>query len=161
MANDTYAPQAGGRPVKGEMTFSASQRKWTPSGSTTTEENLQTESTAGSTAEPVNNNPASKVASKLKADKDYIEIEFNTLQGSLVVTPSEKTMPIRVGNTVQLSGFGNYLSGQYYVSGVERHLSVDSGYTQSLTVVKTGFGDSVKPTQDELNRKKEVNKEAQ
>ena len=86
----------------------------------------------------------SKVESKAVADKEFIETEFNTLVGELRLIPSKRTIRIRVGQTINLQGVGKYLSGQYFVSAVRRALDKDGGYSHSITVIKTGFGDSLK-----------------
>ena len=80
---------------------------------------------------------------KKEADKEYIEKEFTTLQGSLVLMPSEETMALKVGDIISLDGFGNNLSGAYYISEIERTIDSSSGYTMTLTVVKTAFGGTV------------------
>lgn len=80
---------------------------------------------------------------KKEADKEYIEKEFTTLQGSLVLMPSEETMSLKVGDIISLDGFGNNLSGAYYISEIERTIDSSSGYTMTLTVVKTAFGGKV------------------
>lgn len=80
---------------------------------------------------------------KKEADKEYIEKEFTTLQGSLVLMPSEETMSLKVGDIISLDGFGKNLSGAYYISEIERTIDSSSGYTMTLTVVKTAFGGTV------------------
>ena len=85
----------------------------------------------------------SKSDTQSKTEKEYKEIEYNTLEGEVGVVPTSDTVKIKVGNTVILKGVGNYLSGLYYVSGVNRVISAD-GYSQTLTLIKTGFGDSLK-----------------
>lgn len=90
------------------------------------------------------NDSSSKVDSKTEADKEYIETEFNTLIGELVVSPSKKNIRVKVNDTVEVLGVGNHLSGKYFVSAVKRTLSKDGGYSQTLTVIKNGFGDSLK-----------------
>lgn len=80
---------------------------------------------------------------KKEADKEYIEKEFTTLQGSLVLMPSEETMLIKIGDIISLDGFGKNLSGTYFVSEIERTIDSSSGYSMTLTVVKTAFGGKV------------------
>ena len=80
---------------------------------------------------------------KKEADKEYIEKEFTTLQGSLVLMPSEETMSLKVGDIISLDGFGKNLSGAYYIAEIERTIDSSSGYTMTLTVVKTAFGGTV------------------
>lgn len=105
----------------------------------------------------------SKVESKKQADKKFIDIEFNTLVGELNLIPNKDTIRIRVGQTINIHGVGKFLSGQYFVSAIRRTLNSSSGYTHTLTVIKTGFGDSLKrayPTPDSNSsvRPKEVDK---
>ena len=71
-----------------------------------------------------------EVDSKTEAEKEFIEIEFRTLVGDLAVTPSTKSIKLRVNNTVEITGLGKYLSGLYYVSGIKRSIS-SSGYSQT------------------------------
>ena len=80
---------------------------------------------------------------KKEADKEYIEKEFTTLQGSLVLMPSEETMMLKVGDIISLDGFGKNLSGAYYIAEIERTIDSSSGYSMTLTVVKTAFGGTV------------------
>ena len=78
------------------------------------------------------------------ADKEYREIEYNTLEGELTITLSDLTHLVHVGDTVQLDGLGSNLSGLYFVSKIRRTLSGSNGYDVVLTVIKTGFGDGIK-----------------
>ena len=57
--------------------------------------------------------------------------------------PSEETMSLKVGDIISLDGFGKNLSGAYYISEIERTIDSSSGYTMTLTVVKTAFGGKV------------------
>ena len=127
-----------------------------PSSSSQDPEDVPNSSTGGS---------SSQVDSKTEADKEYIETEFNTLVGELVVTPSKKTIRIKVNDTVNVLGVGSHLSGKYFVSAVKRTLTSDAGYSQTLTVIKNGFGDSLKKKVESesnttYNRAKAVNKSA-
>lgn len=90
------------------------------------------------------NDTQTQVDSQGEAEKQYIETEFNTLTGELVVIPSKKAIRIKVNDTVEVLGIGKYLSGKYFVSGVKRTISKDDGYSQTLTLLKNGFGDSLK-----------------
>lgn len=110
----------------------------------------------------VTGNTGSQVDSKTKAEKKYIEVEFNTLEGELVVSPSKKTLKVKVNDTVNIQGIGSYLSGKYFVSAVKRTLNSDSGYSHTLTVIKNGFGDSLKKakTDSEVDREDTVSKTA-
>ena len=127
-----------------------------PSSSSQNPEDVPNSSTGGS---------SSQVDSKTEADKEYIETEFNTLVGELVVAPSKKTIRIKVNDTVDVLGVGSHLSGKYFVSAVKRTLTKDAGYSQTLTVIKNGFGDSLKKkvestTNTTYSRAKTVSKSA-
>lgn len=97
----------------------------------------------------------SKVDSKTEAEKKFIEVEFNTLTGDLSLTPSEKSIRIKVNDTIKLVGIGKYLSGLYYVTSIKRTLNSDNGYTHSLTLLKNGFGNSLKKSQEEEDTRKD------
>lgn len=103
---------------------------------------------SGSTSNSNSGSSSSSSNSQTKADKDYIEIEFRTLVGQLQLIPTPKTISLRVGQTIELGGIGSYLSGKYFISDIRRTVS-SSGYTHTLTVIKTGFGDSIKTVTDD------------
>ena len=98
--------------------------------------------------------------SKTGAEKEYIDIEFNTLTGDIEIIPTKSNMKLKVGCTVVLNGVGKYLSGLYFVSEIRRKISKDNGYSMSLTLFKNGFGDSLKsstisgstPTEDRFEK---------
>lgn len=96
---------------------------------------------------------------QVQAESEYIEVEYNTLQGELSIVPTDNSLKIKVGDTIKLKGVGKYLSGLYFVSEIKRTIGSD-GYNQTLTVIKTGFGDSLKkPSQtDTTTRSEEVPK---
>lgn len=145
-----------------EYTYDPKTGKWVPSTPTTgtTPSSSSSSSSSSSPSSSANtssqypekvpssstgNKPKSKVDSKTKSDKKYIESEFNnTLTGELVVSPSKNNIRIGVNDTVEILGIGNYLSGKYFVSSVKRTIDKDSGYSQTITVMKNGFGDSLK-----------------
>lgn len=101
-----------------------------------------TDSNKGSSSDSAQIN-SQQTKAKKEADKEYIEKEFTTLQGSLVLMPSEETMLMKVGDIISLDGFGKNLSGAYYIAEIERTIDSSSGYTMTLTVVKTAFGGTV------------------
>lgn len=142
---------------KPNMVFNPETGKWEPSysssnSSSSNVSNSNKNKGGGSNSKPVaNTNPTSKVDSQGVADKKYIEIEYNTLEGDVSLVPMYHNFDIKVNQTVQIYGLGNYLSGKYYVSGVKRHLDKDSGYSQELTLIKTGFGDSLKKPSKKSN----------
>ena len=125
-----------------------------------------TTNTSTPTPTPASTTPT-QVDSKTQAEKEYIEIELNTLVGEVNVVPSKKSIKLKVNNTVTISGVGSYLSGDYFISAIKRSISRDSGYSQSMTVIKNGFGDKLKQpkvesssTTPETNRQDPVEKSA-
>ena len=148
MPNDTYQPGSGGsRSV--EYKYNPATGVWEPittssSGSTATNPSKPNGATTNPNSNPSSSDSSSKVNSQAQADSEYIEIELNTLEGELTVISSKKTLPVKPGHTIDLQGVGKYLSGLYYVSGVKRNLDTSAGYTHSLTVIKTGFGPTLK-----------------
>lgn len=78
---------------------------------------------------------------KTESDKEYIDVERNILEGDCKVEPNPK---IRSKATVKITGVGSQLTGLYYVEKVTNVFDT-SGYSQTLTVTREGFGDSIKP----------------
>ncbi len=146
----TYS-SSGGR-SNTRMTYDSSSDSWVP----LTNQNAETSPPAASSSSPSSNEAAAaakaasdaasgKVSdSQKKAEKEFIEIEFNTLVGDLVLVPSTRTIKLRVGQTIIIEGIGSYLSGQYFIRNIRRTLNISSGYTHTLTVIKTGFGNTLK-----------------
>lgn len=85
----------------------------------------------------------SATSSKAKAEKDYIEVEFNTLVGEINLIPTKENMRIKTNTTINLVGVGKYLSGLYFVSEVKKSMSSE-GYTLTVGLYKNGFGKSLK-----------------
>lgn len=127
-----------------EYVYDPKTGEWVPSSPTTGTPPTSSSQDPENVPSSVTGGDSSQVDSKEEADKEYIETEFNTLVGELVVSPSKKTIRIGVNDTVEVLGVGSYLSGKYFVSAVKRTLNQDSGYSQTLTVIKNGFGDSLK-----------------
>lgn len=127
-----------------EYVYDPKTGSWVPSSPTTGTPPTSSSQDPEDVPSSVTGGDSTQVDSKEEADKEYIETEFNTLVGELVVSPSKKTIRIGVNDTVEVLGIGSYLSGKYFVSAVKRTLNKDSGYSQTLTVIKNGFGDSLK-----------------
>lgn len=72
--------------------------------------------------------------------KDYVEHEYNMIEGDANVYPDPN---LKAKKTVNLQGIGKQLSGLYYVDKVTHSFS-SSGYTQTITVSREGFGDKLK-----------------
>lgn len=125
----------------------------TGGGSTETTETTETPETTTTTPSPTTSSggggenltstTGDSLSSEGTTEKEYNEIEMNTLEGSLSVLPTEDTIKINPGDTISLEGLGKYLSGSYYVKEVTRSIGT-GGYQQTLTVIKTDFGKTLK-----------------
>lgn len=161
ISRESYrSTDVGGRPD--ERVYDPKSGTWkeqvSPQDTTSSSLAPKSDSTPPSST-PNSTNPSSKVDSKKKADKQYIYTEFNTLSGELVLTSTEKSIRIKVNDTIKIMGLGKYLSGLYFVESIRRTLNKDTGYTHTLTLFKNGFGDSLKKKQSETEtRKSEVSK---
>lgn len=78
------------------------------------------------------------------AERKMVDKEYNTLRGTCNLIPDGEMAGMRYMTTVNFFGLGKYLSGTYYVEGVVRTLDSDNAYTQSATLIKTGFSESIK-----------------
>ena len=76
------------------------------------------------------------------AEKEFREIEKNSLVGDVSMREAKPT--IRAKQTIRLEGFGKIISGLFLVEKVTNRFSASDGYTQTIGVRRTGFGDSVK-----------------
>ena len=127
------------------LTYNPATGKWEPSNSTseyTGTDNTQNNTSGSGTTPPTNTGSSpSNSGTQNDADKDYIEAEFNILSGELKVTPSSKSIRVRVNDTINIVGLGKYLSGLYFVSSVKRSVTADGGYTHSFRLLKNGFGE--------------------
>ena len=92
----------------------------------------------------VNSNNSATSDSKTSAEKDYIEVEFNTLTGECEIVPNSKSLRLKVGDTVTLKGVGKYLSGLYFISEIKKSISTSDGLKISLVLIRNGFGNSLK-----------------
>lgn len=154
------------RPTKTDLAYDPTTGTWVPStpsssGSTTTTPKKSTTPPKNSSSS-TGSSQKSNVDTQKKADKEYIEAEFNVLTGEMTVTPTEKSIRIKVNDTVRIEGLGKYLSGLYFVSAVKRTLTASDGYTHTFSLRKNGFGDSVKSASsyESQTRKEEVSKQA-
>lgn len=135
-------------PRKSSMTYDPQTGKWTKSKvekktttakkSTTKKSNTTTKKSSGS-----HSNNHTKKSSSGKVKKKYNTIKLRTLSGTLNFVANENTIKLKAGDTIELKGFGKYLSGKYYIQDLTRSIS-SRGYTNSATVIKTDFGESVK-----------------
>lgn len=75
-----------------------------------------------------------------QSTSEFIEIEQNVLVGDVNVVPNPN---YRAKATVLLQYLGRNLTGLYFVDRVTHSFS-NSGYSQSLSVSRNGFGDTIK-----------------
>lgn len=85
-----------------------------------------------------NNAPAN-----LPTTKEVTVNEKFLLEGELQLVITSDTLKPKIGDTINLRGFGSYLSGNYFVTARTREIS-DSGYALFLTVMKKDFSRSLK-----------------
>lgn len=83
------------------------------------------------------------------AEREYRDIEYNTLRGDADLVPTPELVALRIMDTINFFGLGTYLSGLYFIEGIKRTLDTSTGYSQTLTLIKTGFGETVKPASTE------------
>ena len=128
-----------------KMVYDPSQQKWVP---TTDSSNSEVVSSPPTTPQETTPQPAAssqtQTNSSGKAYKEQAVLEYNTLEGDVTLKASVGVLKVKENTTVDIKGVGNYLSGLYYVSGVTYSLDSSSGFGMTCTVVKTGFGDSLK-----------------
>lgn len=97
-----------------------------------------------SQAGAVNSAKDASTDSKTSAEKEYIDIEFNTLTGDVELIPTKNSLKIKSGCTINFRGIGKYLSGLYFVSEVKHKIDKDGGYSMTISLLKNGFGDTLK-----------------
>lgn len=132
------------------MKYDPKTGNWTPSYSPTskggTSSNTASNGTAGDSNGGLGTDKKDSAAGKAK--KEAVEIESNTLSAEVPLVPSNKTLAIKVRDTVAINGVGKYLSGNYYVTNKTVALDTSSGITVSISVVKSKFADNMKtPTE--------------
>ena len=114
-------------------------RKWKKVSDTKKDDsNKKTEDNSG-----LASSKSGKKTATSKATKRANRKTLYSLEGNLSYVPNENSIQLRAGETVKLKGLGSYLSGNYYVSSIERTIS-SSGYSQTATVLKTDFKKSLK-----------------
>lgn len=92
-------------------------------------------------------------------EQKYNTIELNTLEGTLNFIVTKETIKLKAGDTVKIIGLGKYLSGNYYVKDITRQIS-NNGYSHSATLIKTDFGNSLKLSASEKEKKAKEKKVA-
>lgn len=99
-----------------------------------------------SQAGAVNSEKDAATDSKTGAEKEYIDVEFNTLTGDVELIPTKNNMKLKAGQTVEFRGIGKYLSGLYFIAEIKRKIDKDNGFSMTATLYKNGFGDTLKST---------------
>lgn len=79
-----------------------------------------------------------------QANKTQAVLEYNTLEGDMTLKASVGVLKIKQDTTIQIAGIGTYLSGMYYVTNVTYTLDASAGFGMTCTLIKTGFGSSLK-----------------
>lgn len=128
-------------------TYDPNTGKWTQSsvnsGDTSSSSPTDSSSKSNSSGDNLTSSTSDSKSSAGSVEKQYNEIEMNTLEGSLSFIVTTETIKLKAGDTVKLQGLGKYLSGDYYVKEVVRQIS-SNGYEHSATLIKTDFGNSLK-----------------
>lgn len=144
-----------------KMVYDPKQEKWVPTtdssnGGVVSSPPPTTTSSATTNSQAKTPQPAAdsqtQTNSSGKSNKEQAVLEYNTLEGDLSLRASVGVLKIKEDTTVNLNGVGSYLSGLYYVSGVNYSLDSSSGFSMSCTVVKNGFGDSLKSSNTETEK---------
>ena len=131
-----------------KMSYDPKTQKWVPTSSSdsgevsTSSSSSSTPSTSASSSST--KSASSQVKSSTRAEKAQAVLEYNTLEGEITLKASVGVLKIKQGDTITLEGVGSYLSGLYFVTNVTRTLDASSGFSETCTVIKTGFGKSLK-----------------
>ena len=125
------------------LVYDTTQQKWVPSSSDSVGSVAPATSPSSNDSKPATGD-TTQVNAVGQANKAQAELEYNTLEGDLVLRAKVGVLKITQDTTIELAGVGNYLSGLYYVSAVRYSLDASSGFTMSCTLIKTGFGSSLK-----------------
>ena len=137
----TYNPKTG--------TWSKSTSEDNSSSSSSNNKNTATNSNKGDNLTSSTSDTTSSTGS---VEKQYNNIEINTLSGTLSFIVTEETIKLKAGDTVKINGIGKYLSGSYYVQDITRQIG-SSGYSHSATLIRTDFGNSLKVSSSTTTKK--------
>lgn len=157
------------------MSWDPSQHKWTLSPGNTSKQVVNKPSTSkkapttkktGGSGGGGAATDQTQVNSSGKAEQAQAVLEYNTLEADLALKTSASILKVKQDTTINIEGVGSFLSGQYYVTEVTYTLDNSSGFSMSCSVIKTGFGPSLKgPVEEtpaapaEEPRKEEVPKQ--
>jgi len=129
-----------------KLVYNAATGKWEEQTSSASDKVVNAEDKNSSTkSTPVaTSGSSSKVNSSAKATKAANEETYNTLEGDVELQVTPTAFKLHQNNTVTLSGFGKYLTGKYYITKIVRTIDSSNNYSQTMTVIKTEFADSLK-----------------
>lgn len=137
-------------------TYDTKTGKWTTSTSNDdSSSNTPTNTPTTETGDNLTSSTSDSDSSTGGVEKEYNEIEVNTLEGNLTFIVTEETIKLKAGDTVYLKGLGKHLSGKYYVKELTRSVG-SNGYSHTATVIKTDFGNSLKIKSKDASKKDET-----
>ena len=79
-----------------------------------------------------------------ETEREFRNYDYNILRGDAVLLPTNKTLSLTYMTTIDFYGVGKYLEGMYFVEGIKYTLDGENGFGQTVTLIKTGFGDNMK-----------------
>lgn len=129
--------------MSSQYTYDPATKKWNSSYTPDNGKNNNTNNSDTNKNSNLTSSSSNKNDSAGKVEKQYNNIEMNTLVGTLSFIVTHETIKLRAGDTIEIKGIGKYLSGKYYVKDITRQIS-SSGYSHTATVIKTDFGKSLK-----------------
>lgn len=139
--------------------FNPQTQKWesiaennTPSSPSSSSSRSSSSSTSNrsQTSTPVSTYTEKSDGLAKSANKNFITEELTYLVGDAEVEPNSVTFATKAGNTVSLMGLGKHLSGLYFVTEVTTEITT-SGLTLKYSVLKNGFGKTLKPYSETNN----------
>lgn len=125
----TWIPESSNPSSGNSSSSSSSSNTRPPTTSNIKDPGILTDNTDGSTT-----NTGSD------STQDYVEHEYNMIEGEATLNPDPK---LKAKKTLKVQGVGKQLSGLYFVEKVVHSFST-SGYTQTATLSREGFGDKLK-----------------
>lgn len=127
-----------------ELVYDPKTQSWVPATSSSAGGTVASTPASTSTTPQPSQGAQTQTNSAGKANKEQAVLEYNTLEGDMTLRASVGVLKIKQDTTIQIAGIGTYLSGMYYVSNVTYALDASSGFGMTCTLVKTGFGSSLK-----------------
>lgn len=141
----------------GELAFNPDTGNWEPVPSNTTGQVIDKPSVSPPIPKPASS-ANTQVNSAGKANQEQAVLEYNTLEADLSLRACDGILKIKPDTTINIDGVGSFLSGQYYVTSVSYSLDSSSGFSVSCSVIKTGFGPSLKAPAESEESPDAINK---